>query len=256
MKGLVIKDLFCLKKRLTILCFAIAGVLVLSIMFVLSARFGNVAQAGKDMLKDDNMTAIDVENLAVTALAFFMLVPIAAVGDIAMVCDMDEKAGFCKVSASLPVSLKKRVLARYFTVIALYSISTLIDIIIAFVLSRISDLITFSIFLNIIFSCVSIMILYSVCVIFYCFVLDSGKTSYAQLFSFLTLIDAAVLANLKTVKQIIRGIAEESNDISFIWNVFDFIKEKSWILLIIAGGGCIISYAASLLVVDRKRGVI
>lgn len=256
MKGLVIKDLFCLKKRLTILCFAIAGVLVLSIMFVLSARFGNVAEAGKNMLKDNDITAIDIENLAVMALAFFMLVPIAAVGDIAMVCDMDEKAGFCKVSASLPVSLKKRVLARYFTVIALYSISTLIDIIIAFVLSRISDLITFSIFLNIIFFCVSIMILYSVCVIFYCFVLGGSKTTYAQLFSLITLIVAAVLANLKTVKQIIHGIAEESNDISFIWNVFDFIKEKSWILLIIAGGGCIISYAASLLVVDRKRGVI
>lgn len=256
MKGLVIKDLFCLKKRLTILCFAIAGVLVLSIMFVLSANFGNVAEAGKHMLKDNDITAIDIENLAVTALAFFMLVPIAAVGDMAMVCDMDEKAGFCKVSASLPVSLKKRVLARYFTVIALYSISTLIDIIIAFVLSRISDLITFSIFLNIIFSCVSIMILYSVCVIFYCFMLGGSKTTYAQLFSLITLIVAAVLANLKTVKQIIHGIAEESNDISFIWNVFDFIKEKSWILLIIAGGGCIISYAASLLVVDRKRGVI
>lgn len=256
MKGLVIKDLFCLKKRLTILCFAIAGVLVLSIMFVLSARFGNVAEAGKNMLKDNDITAIDIENLAVMVLAFFMLVPIATVGDMAMACDMDEKAGFCKVSASLPVSLKKRVLARYFTVIALYSISTLIDIIIAFVLSRISDLITFSIFLNIIFSCVSIMILYSVCVIFYCFMLGGSKTTYAQLFSLITLIVAAVLANLKTVKQIIHGIAEESNDISFIWNVFDLIKEKSWILLIIAGGGCIISYAASLLVVDRKRGVI
>ena len=126
MKGLVIKDLFCLKKRLTILCFAIAGVLVLSIMFVLSARFGNVAEAGKHMLKDNDITAIDIENLAVMVLAFFMLVPIATVGDMAMACDMDEKAGFCKVSASLPVSLKKRVLARYFTVIALYSISTLI----------------------------------------------------------------------------------------------------------------------------------
>ena len=256
MKGLVIKDLFCLKKRLVILCFVIVGVLALSVMFVLSARFGNVAQAGKDMLKDNDITAIDVENLAVTALAFFMLVPIAAVGDMAMVCDMDEKAGFCKVSASLPVSLKKRVLARYFTVIALYFLSALIDMVIAFVLSRISDIITFGVFLNIIFSCVSIMLLYSVCVIFYCFVLDSGKTSYAQLFSFLTLIAAAVLANLKTVKQIIRGMSAGSQDISFIWNVFDFIKEKSWILLIIALGGCIISYTASMLVVNRKRGVI
>ena len=100
------------------------------------------------------------------------------------------------------------------------------------------------------------MILYSVCVIFYCFVLGGSKTTYAQLFSLITLIVAAVLANLKTVKQIIHGIAEESNDISFIWNVFDFIKEKSWILLIIALGGCIISYTASMLVVNRKRGVI
>lgn len=42
MKGLLIKDFFCLKKQLINYGFVIAGVIVVSVLFVLSYNFGNI----------------------------------------------------------------------------------------------------------------------------------------------------------------------------------------------------------------------
>ena len=50
MKGLIIKDIMCLKKQLTVFIYVIIGVVVISVMYVLSAKFGNLALAGNEML--------------------------------------------------------------------------------------------------------------------------------------------------------------------------------------------------------------
>ena len=46
MKGLIIKDVMCLKKQLTVFIFVLIGVVAVSIMYVLSAKFGNIALLG------------------------------------------------------------------------------------------------------------------------------------------------------------------------------------------------------------------
>ena len=56
MKGLIIKDIFCLRKQLKTFTFVLIGVFVLALMYVLSARFGNIAKAGADMLMDNDLT--------------------------------------------------------------------------------------------------------------------------------------------------------------------------------------------------------
>ena len=80
MKGLILKDLMCLRKQLTNFCFVMAGVLIASIMYVLSARFGNMAKVGQEML-NGNATQVDVRNIGSMVLVMFMLLPIASVGD-------------------------------------------------------------------------------------------------------------------------------------------------------------------------------
>ena len=49
MKGLIIKDLYCLKKQFVTFAFIISGVVAVAIMFVLSERFGNLRFAVSDM---------------------------------------------------------------------------------------------------------------------------------------------------------------------------------------------------------------
>ena len=117
MKGLIIKDIMCLKKQLTTFAYIIAGVVVISILYVLSSRFGNLAKAGVALLdENNNMSQVDVKNLGSMVLVMFMLIPIVSVGDMLNVFIADGKAGFFKVSASLPVSMKKRMLSRFLTI--------------------------------------------------------------------------------------------------------------------------------------------
>ncbi len=96
MKGLIIKDIMCLKKQLTIFVYVLTGVLVVSVMYVLSARFGNIALAGKELLaqSENHMSGIDVKNLGSIALIFFMFLPPVVVCDMANVFEADGKAGF------------------------------------------------------------------------------------------------------------------------------------------------------------------
>ena len=262
MKGLILKDIMCLKKQLTVFVYVLVGVLVVSVMYVLSARFGNIAQAGKEMISMDDVSSVDVKNLGTMALVFFMLLPLASIGDMANVFISDGKAGFYKVAGAFPVSLNRRILARYLTIYALFGIGVLVDILIAFVLSRLTDLINFGDFLGIIISSASVMSIYSALVIFFCLLTGYGKEQYAQIFSLLTMEILFILANFKTIKKMMTEIAAaasgpvESTDAFPIWGILDFIKDKSWVLFLVAALLSIVSYTASLIVAERKRGII
>ena len=257
MKGLIYKDILCLKKQLKLFCFVLIGVVVVSIMYVLSAKYGNLAKIGVQMLSEpgNNLTEIDIKNLGSTVLALFMLLPIAAVEDIINVFIQDGKAGFHKVSGMLPVSIEKRVLARFLSIYALFAMGVLIDLCLAAILSVLTDLMTFAQLFGIIISTASAMSIFSALAIFFCFLLGYGKEQYAVVLSILTMIVSAILLNFGKVKSFflaMSGALPEPEG----WGAFDFLMEKAWILLIIAVIVSTLSYGASLMIEKRKRGVI
>ncbi|MCR5337094.1 MAG: ABC-2 transporter permease [Lachnospiraceae bacterium] len=259
MKGLILKDVMCLKRQLKLFVFVLFGVVVTSIMFVLSARFGNLALAGREMLRTEQASDIDVKNLATVALVLFMLLPIATVGDVANVFQSDEKAGFSRLAGSLPFPVSKRLLARFLTIYALFGIGTLIDLVLALVLSNLTDLIRFRDFCGIILSAASVMSIYSALVIFFCILLGHGSQSYVQVFSLLSMGLVLILSNLKYFGSLIQAITTDQSgalNMTLFWQPLDFIKEKFWILILIAAAVSIASYAVSLKVALRKRGVI
>ncbi len=259
MKGLIIKDIMCLKKQLTTFAYIIVGVVVISILYVLSTRFGNLAKAGAALLdENNNMSQVDVKNLGSMVLVMFMLIPIVSVGDMLNVFIADGKAGFFKVSASLPVSMSKRMFSRFLTIYALCGIGALVDIILALVLSALTDIMGFGSFLGIIISCASILSIYSALVIFYCVILGYGKEQYAQVFSLLSIILAFVIIKFQSVKSVfIQIIIEEQGfDSDTFWKPLDYFRDRGYIFLIIALMVSILSYVLSLYIAERKRGVI
>ena len=262
MKGLIIKDVMCLKKQLTVFAFVLIGVVAVSIMYVLSAKFGNIALAGREMLATEDLTAVDVKNLSSMALIFFMMLPIATVGDMSNVFTADGKAGFARMAGALPISIKKRLLSKYLTIYALLGLGVIVDVLLAFVLSLLTDIISFADFFGIIISVSSIMGIYSALVIFFCVLYGYGKEEFAQISSLITMGLAFFLIRLDLIKQIIADIVaggagtEASESTLLLWQALDFIKEKFWILFVIAALVCMLSYVAALQVAKRKRGVI
>lgn len=259
MKGLILKDIMCLKHQLKVFIFVILSVVVSSILFVLSARFGNLAIAGREMLQTEQVSDMDVKNIATLSLVLFMLLPIATVGDMTNVFLADAKAGFYRIAGSLPLPISKRLFARFLTIYALFGIGTLIDLVLALVLSMLTDLIRFRDFLGIILSSASIMSIYSALVIFFCILLGFGSPAYVQFFSLFSIALTLILCNLGYFHSLIKSIlADQSGalDMSLFWRPLDFIKEKYWIMILIAAVVSIASYCVSLKVALRKRGVI
>lgn len=254
MKGLVLKDLMCLRKQLMIFGYVVVGVLVLSVMFVLSARFGNIAMANQEMVATEGLSASDITNLSTNVLILFMLLPLATVGDFANVFTEDGKAGFFNVSSVLPISVKKRVLAKYVTIFAMFGIGAFIDIIIAFVLSMLTDIISFADFLGIIISATSVMAIYSALVIVFCFLFGYGKEDYARIISPFLMLVTVISLNLSNIRKSITAM--DSGDVLLINRCMNFIKHKSYVLLLIAVFVMVVSYFVSVWIAERKRGIV
>lgn len=258
MKGLVIKDLMCLRKQRVTYLYIVAVVLIVSIMYVLSAKYGNLAFVGKEMA-ENNLTEIDVKNLASLVLMLFMLLPIAMVGDVSVVFSADGKAGFANVSASLPLSIEKRVLAKYITISAFFGIGFATDLIIAAVLSVLTDIMPFMDFFRVIIMSASALFIYGAMICVFMFIFGYGKESYAQLCAILSIIFIIILINFNKVKIIFLSCFSEEVDVldvNPLEVITGFVKDKSMTAFVIAIIVGILSYVVSVFIEKKKRGIV
>ena len=82
MKGLIIKDLMCMKKQIALFSYVTVSVIVLSIMFLLSARYGNIHTGIQSMMTDlDPADEVDIMNMYTMAMMLFMLLPAACISN-------------------------------------------------------------------------------------------------------------------------------------------------------------------------------
>jgi len=257
MKGLIIKDLMCLRKQLIILAYVVAGVLVVSVMFVLSARFGNIALGNQEMMAENNLSDMDINHMSTQILMLFMLLPVACVGDFAKIFEEDGKAEFAKVSSVMPLSIGQRVMAKFITIFAMFGMGAVTDLVIAFILSKLTDIISFMDFLGIITSAVSLMSIFGSLVIVLCFVFGYGKEDYSRILALLIMLVTALLANILKIKEIFMAISQEGDtEVDFLTDFIEFFKCKSYVLLFIAVLMITGSYLVSVFVAKRKRGVV
>lgn len=259
MKGLIIKDLMCLRRQRITYIYIVLVVLIVSVMYVLSAKYGNLAMAGKEMMVENNMTDIDVKNLSTLALIMFMILPLAMVGDISSVFIADGKAGFSNVSAILPLSIEKRVLAKYLTLLSFFGIGVATDTLISFVLSLLTDIISFTNFLQIIVTSASILFIYGSMVCVYMYIFGYGKESYAQTCSILSIIFIFVVLNFQKVKIVFLSCISDDMEVLDV-NPIEIISEYAMdytvpvlMLAILIG---ILSYALSVIIAKYKRGIV
>lgn len=259
MKGLVIKDLMCMRKQLVTFCYVVLAVLIASIMYMLSARFGNIALAAQDLSKQTDMTDIDIVSVTNVATVFFMLLPMAVMCDFTIIFREDNKAGFANVSASLPLPIWQRVLAKYITLIVLFALGFVVDMVIGGVLTCLTDTLQFGDFMCIILSSVSIMSIFSCLAVFFCLLLKGGNEEHATIFSLLVMVAMLVLANIEKVKSIILMMILSGSDVPddiLVPDIFGLFRDKTLILLVTAVIVMALSYVGSYQIASRKRGVL
>ena len=105
------------------------------------------------------------------------------------------------------------------------------------------------------------MIICNAIFIFFYLLLGYGKEQYAQIVSTAVFFLSVLAVSFKKIKSFILPSADVENQLSGesellpMWDAYDFMKEKSWIIFFVAIGVTILSYVASLMIAERKRGV-
>ncbi|MCM1186955.1 MAG: ABC-2 transporter permease [Lachnoclostridium sp.] len=254
MKGLLIKDFFCLKKQLTNYVFIIVGVIVISILFVLSYNFGNIHAGFMEMVESNQNAESDITLIARSALLLFMMIPIACTGDITNLFTDDENASFYKIASALPISIGKRVACRFLAGYLFIAIGMVVDFILTIILSSLTDIISFGKFCGVIVTFSSVMLMYISLLILLMYILGNGKSTYAGTIPLFLGAAVYVLANFDKFKAVMTG-SNENALLDLYKQTTDFIFYKSYILFIAAvilSGG---AYLAAVQTAKRKRGV-
>lgn len=254
MKGLLIKDFFCLKKQLINYGFIIAGVIVISIMFVLSYNFGNIHTGFMEMVDSGQNDAESITMIASNALLLLMLIPIACTGDITNLVTDDENASFYKVASALPVSVGRRVACRFIAGYLFIFMGAAVDLTLSMILSSLTDIISFGKFCGVIITFTSVMMMYISLFILFTYILGKGKTTYANILPLLIGLLICICACFNEIKAFLTD--SDDHALMDLYNkATGFMFHRSYLLLIAAviiSGG---AYFTAVYIAKRKRGV-
>ena len=117
MKGLILKDIYCLRTRIMTYALTLVAALVIGILISLSSEYGNmrldVMMGDAATVSEDDLAAHKVMLGGATFLA--ILLPLGVGFDGIMTFHMDEKANFGDVLRTMPVKPVEIVLARFST---------------------------------------------------------------------------------------------------------------------------------------------
>jgi hypothetical protein len=248
MKGLIVKDIYCLKKQLTTYAFIIFGVVSVAVMFILSERYGNLSMAVSEM----GEAGFDISSILKTSVMFFMVLPLVCTGNIADLFTYDKAASFYKTAASLPLGTEKRVLSKFITSFVFLAVGLAVDIAMAAVISAVSDIMSFS-------KCAGILVsLTAVMVIFLSLVITLNYAGVAPLYSTATPLAAAVIVFLiAKIKDMITALSGDdfSSMARFFRSVLNALETKFYLFAAAAALTAAACFFISVRLAKRKRGV-
>ena len=248
MKGLIIKDIYCLKKQITTYGFVIFGVVAVAIMFVLSERFGNLRMTVSGMEE----AGFDIAAVVKITVMFFMLLPIVCAGQIGDLFNYDASASFYKTAASMPVSTKKRVLSKFLTTFIFIAVGLVVDIAMAAVISSVSDIITFSKCMGTLFSLGSCMMIFTSSVITLDYTGVKPEYSY-----FYPVGAASVLFFVIKFRDIKNALINDDFAAfsGFFHHLINNFESRPYLFIIVAAVVSVLCYCISVYIAETKRGV-
>lgn len=253
MKGLLIKDYYCLKKSLKTFFILTIGVIIIGVMFALSMKYGNMATAATGTAAEVGMDEGTVFDMFRIAVWLVIVIPTALVGNVTDCFKEDMRAGFGKELFSLPVTSWQIVGARYAACLIYALVSFVGALITSLCISGASEEYPFIELLSVAVIFGSIMLGYLCIVMCFIYLIGTKYADYIQAVPIiLALVLAIVFVNVKMMDM------EETEFNAFTVNVWrmmkEFITHNAGVFLVITVVIFMITYIASVKIVERKRG--
>lgn len=253
MKGLIIKDLMCLRKMRATFVFVTVSSFVITVMALISARIGNIALAEKEYLAGGTDMPMSPVQLLWYAVSVMVLLPLASLGDsLTLAFEADKNSGFTVVAGALPLSVKQRVTARYITLFLTCGTGTVISLVLSFLLSVFTDIMTFGDFAGLVLSAASLILIFSSLEMILIFFLKMNNDDYVRIISLLIMTAVFLLCSSGRIIGALRAM----KPFELITEGIIFLENR-WFILAAAAVLCLIaSYLISTGIAERKRGEI
>ena len=253
MKGLIIKDLMCLRKIRATFVFVTVSSFVITVMALISARCGNIALAEQEYLTGGSDMPISPAYILWYAVAVMVLLPLASIGDtLTLVFEADKNSGFAPVAGALPLSVKQRITARFITLFLTCGTGTFISLALSFILSLFTDIMTFGDFAGLVLSAASLILIFSALEMILIFLLKMKNTDYVRIISLLIMSAVFIVSILGRIIDAIRAVKPTE----LITDGLLFLENR-WFILAAAAAVCLlVSYFVSTGIAERKRGEI
>ena len=250
MTGLIRKDMYCLRKILKMFFLVTAGVITLSVLLIISARYGNIASAIQEMKEENGMGEEAFYYFFQLPIWLTLFIPMAFLSMIVECFKEDQKAGFSKTMLCLPLTDAQIVGSRYLSCLLFTMLGLAGSFVAAFFVSLASDVFRLQKLMGYIFCFCGGLLVYMSFVMFMIYFLGAEKADLIQCVPFLLLLVAAIVV----VKRKFSTISQA--DVKFIDSVSEFMTEKSWLIFLIALGSMALSFWGSCVVMKKRKGGI
>ena len=259
MRGLLLKDYYCLKRKLFVWGVTIFATTAVCVMFMISTKTGNVAVLYEKIANsEDSMDAAIIPFLTRIVLILFLLLPVAASFDLMQYVFTDDKtASFYKVASSLPLSRHKRVGERYILLGIVIVGSFAIDAVLLALVKATSDLMPFWDSFQIVLAFGGVSLFCATIALVFGYRFGADAAIWGNLVGAVILIAAVIIRNLSFFKKLFSVEGDESaiHLLKGLTGAADFLEHKGVYVLLaalpVAGAG----YLLSVWIMGRKRGV-
>lgn len=247
MIGLIYKDLCCLRKHIKMFAVWTLVVILLSILFILSMKYGNVAQMIESLSEEEFFGMFQ------TAIWCVLIVPIASSAMIQECFKEDTKANFKKCLYALPIKEETAVFGRYMSGLTFLFMGFLGNLAASICIALATDVFKFKQLLGFSVTFLALMIVYEAFVMFVLYTVDGKK---ADLIQCVPLVILLVCGEVFFVKKVDKMTDEQFT--AFLKSIMDKLNDLMtnkciWILLfaLLFMG---LSYIGSVFM-QKKRGL-
>lgn len=201
MTGLIRKDMYCLKNILMTFFLVTAGVILLAVLLLISARCGNIALAIREMKEETGMGEEAFYYFFRIPIWLTLFIPMAFLSMIVECFKEDRKAGFAKTMLCMPLTDAQIVGSRYLSCLLFAVLGMAGSFVAAFFVSLASDTFALKELMQYMFCFGGALLVYMSFVMFMLYALGVEKADLIQCVPFLVLFVAALVTVQKKISR-------------------------------------------------------
>lgn len=256
MKGLILKDYYCLKKSIPMLFMVSFGTIFLSVLFLLSCKYGNIAdyivRTPEEIINGEQMLEEDFYGMLRMAIWLVLLIPMAYTANVFDCFKADKEADFSKFLFSLPVREWQMAGARYLACFLYIGVGISAAVITAICTAMTSDYMVLSELLSVVVIFAGVMLSAMAVMMPLAYLVGRKTAGYIALGIGVALYLLCAVCLLMSGDASVEYLLANLQDIKN--KVINFVTTKGVVVFGIALATFGVSYLCSVLIIKKRRG--